>query len=74
MTTLRQTTIYPTKIQLEARDQYNDYSVVADHFITVEYGNGRSARFDVGTNQAAAIRKYDDAVVLAYSHAAQVTA
>lgn len=71
MTTIRQTTIYPTTIKLEARDQYNDYSVVADHIITVEYGNGRSARFDVGTNESAAIRKYDSAVALAYSHAAK---
>ena len=63
----RQTTVHSVKIKLEARDQYNDYSVVCDHFITVDHGNGRVQRFNVGTNEQAAISKYNAAVALTYS-------
>lgn len=68
--TIRATTIYPHRVRLEACDRYNDYSVVYDHFVTVEYGDGKWQRFDVGTNQAKAIGKYDAAVTLIFAGAA----
>lgn len=68
MTTARQTQIGQVQITLEARDQFNDYSVIYDHFITVNYGNGRTSRHDVGTNKSEALAKYDAAVSLARWH------
>lgn len=74
MTNIRSTTVYPVKISLDARDQYNDYSVAYDYRLTVDYGNGRSQTFDVGSNKNAAISKYDAAVALACSHTAKQAA
>lgn len=71
---IRSATIGSTKIELSARDQYSDYSVVYDHSIQVQYGNGRCAQFEVGTNKSAAIGKFNDAVALAHRHTAQAAA
>lgn len=68
MTTTRQTKVGAVTIKLEARDQYNDYSVIYDHFVTVDYGNGRASRHDVGTNRAVAIDKFNAACLLAKAH------
>ena len=71
MNVVRKSTIGPVTIKLEARDRYNDYSVIFDHEIAVDYGNGRAARFDVGTDVCFAVAKYDAAVTLALHHSAK---
>lgn len=73
--TIRQTTIYPAKIELTERDQYNDYSVVCDYTLIVEDKNaGYFRRFNLGTDKAKAIRAYDVAVSAIYRAQAQAQA
>lgn len=63
MNTIRQTTIYPCKIELTEHDQYNDYSVVYDYHLHVNDPKaGYFRRFDLGTNKAKALRAYEVAV------------
>ena len=71
MNTIRQTTIYPAKIELTERDQYNDYSVRCDYTLEVNDPKaGYFRRFDLGTDKAKAIHAYDVAVASIHrSHA-----
>ena len=61
--TIRETTIYPAKIKLEAFDQYNDYSVIFDYRLTVDDKSvGYFRSWNVGTDHSKAVKAYDTAV------------
>lgn len=63
MTTIRQTSLHATKIELTERDQYNDYSVVCEYQLHVNDPKaGYFRRFDLGTDKAKAINAYSVAV------------
>lgn len=75
METIRQTTLYPAKVILEARDHYNDYSVRADHFLTVEDRSvGYFRQWALGADRIKAIRAYDVAVNSVYQAQFKVAA
>jgi hypothetical protein len=62
MTTIRECTLYPARVTLIERDQFNDYSVVFDHELIVEDNVNRYRRaWHVGTNRAKAIAAYETA-------------
>ncbi len=74
MDTLRETTIYPVKITLTARDQYNDYSVVCDYRLSVDDPEtGYFREWCVSTNRALALDCYNAAVAWVFKRKAQGT-
>lgn len=65
--TLRECTIYPATVRLEARDQYNDYSVLFDHtLIVTDKVNAYSRRWQLGTDPVFAVSVYDAAIGCLY--------
>ncbi len=75
MEVIRDREIGKVKVTLKALDQFNDYSVLYDHYIDVNYGNGRGASFNLcTTNRAAAIKDFDAAVALVWKHKAMEVA
>lgn len=62
MNTIRQTTIRGHQVILEARDQYNDYSVVYDYRLEVrEPGQSYGRTWDLGTSKAKAQTAFERA-------------
>lgn len=49
-------------IQLDERDRYNDYSVVADHFVSVTDPRGNGHRYDCGTDRSKALKCFNAAI------------
>jgi hypothetical protein len=58
MSTILKTSANGFTTTLTARDQYNDYSVVYDYFVTVTSTDGKSRQWSVGTNKARATQLY----------------
>ena len=73
--TIRETTVYPVRITLTARDQYNDYSVRHDYTLTVSNTKtGFRKAYDCGTSRDVALARYDDMVGTACRIAAELHA